>query len=53
MIVVADLLREKAKLYELNALANRDAGQTTAATAFSTIAIVLYEIAEALEQEAA
>ncbi len=49
MTVAVDLLREKAKLYELNALANRDAGQITAATTFSTIAIVLFEIADALE----
>ncbi len=53
MIVAVDLLREKAKSYELNALAKADAGEVDAASAFSAIAVVLYEVAEALEQEAA
>lgn len=53
MIVAVDLLREKAQSYELNALAKADAGQIDAANAFTAIAIVLYEVAEVLEQEAA
>lgn len=46
-------LREKARDYELNALAQADRGDTAAATQFTTIAIALFEVAEILEQEAA
>jgi hypothetical protein len=37
----------------LDHLASADAGQVNAANAFSAIAIVLYEVAEVLEAEAA
>lgn len=48
-----DKLRDKARDYELNALARADSGDTAAATQFTTIAIALFEVAEILEQEAA
>lgn len=51
MIVAVDTLREKAKSYELNALAKIDAGETFEASLLSAIAIVLFEVAAALEED--
>lgn len=50
MCVVADRLRQKAAEYELNKLAAEDRGDL-AAPMFATIAVALYEVAEALEDD--
>jgi hypothetical protein len=51
-MLASDSLREKAKSYELNALAKSDAGEVEAASLFSAIAVALYEVAESLEEAA-
>jgi hypothetical protein len=52
VIVAVDTLREKAKSYELNALAKNDAGDAFEASLLSAIAVALYEVAAALEEAA-
>ena len=46
-----DHLRREANTYELNALAAKERGDTFAEAQFVTIAIVLHEVAFALEAE--
>lgn len=48
---IVDALRDKAKGYELTALAAGDSGDTTGAIAFSTIAVVMLELADTFEHE--
>lgn len=48
----AERLRERARDYELNALAQEERGDATAATSFASIAIALHEYA-AIEEDAA
>lgn len=50
-MVAVDRLRQKARDYELNALAQADAGNETEARAFSAIAIVLFEVADTLDED--
>jgi hypothetical protein len=45
----ADRLREKAREHELNALAARERDDTATAYGWSLMAIVLYEVADALD----
>lgn len=52
MAEAAELLRQKAHEHELNALALEERGDTTSASHFATVAIVLLEVAEALEEAA-
>ena len=45
-----EILREKARGCELNAVAKADAGNETAGNGFLVAAIVLHEVADAVEQ---
>lgn len=49
-MTAAELLREKAREHELNAASLEERGDVTSASHFSAIAIVLYEVAEAIEE---
>lgn len=49
MTVAADRLRDKAKEYELNGLAALDLGNEVLALTWSQMAVVLYEVANALD----
>jgi hypothetical protein len=51
--VIAETLRERAREYELRAVAAGDQGDERSAEQFKTAAVVLYEVAEAYEEEAA
>lgn len=46
-------IRERASGYELSSLAARDRGEFEQAALFTLLAITLFEVAEALELEAA
>lgn len=46
-----DQLRDKAKGYELTALAASERGDPAGALAFSTVAVVMLELAESFEHE--
>lgn len=48
---LVEQLRDKAKGYELTALAASDRGDVTGALAFSTVAVVMLELAETFEHE--
>ena len=50
MTGLAERLREKAREYELNKLAAEDR-HDPAAPQFATVAVALYEVAEALEDD--
>lgn len=50
MSALATILRDKAREYDLNALAHKGRGLTDSANGFTSVAITLHEIAEALEQ---
>lgn len=47
----AEKLRERARDYELNAIAARERGNTTLATYWSLVAVALYEVAAALDAD--
>lgn len=49
-MILSASLREKAHGYELNSLAARERGDLMSASAFQTIAIVLYDLADTFEQ---
>lgn len=51
-MTLVEILREKAKGYELNALAERDRGRNGCADDFAAIAVTLLELADAFEQAA-
>jgi hypothetical protein len=48
--VAVDELRDKAKRYELNALAARDRGEPDLAVGYTAVAIALLEMADTLEE---
>jgi hypothetical protein len=50
MTGLAERLREKAREYELNKLAAEDR-HDPAAPSFATVAVTLYEVADALEDD--
>lgn len=47
----AELLRAEARDYRTKAIARDDQGDEQAASAFKIVALVLYEVAEALEHD--
>jgi hypothetical protein len=49
--VAVETLREKARGYELNALAAGDRGEREVALIWSSVAIALLEVAEAIEHD--
>jgi hypothetical protein len=51
VIVAVDALRRKAKDWELSSLAAQERGDLETAVRSTAIAIVLFEVAEALELE--
>lgn len=53
MIVAVETLRQKARDWELTSLAAQDRGDDETAKRSTVIAIVLFEVADALEKEAA
>lgn len=53
MTAAVEALREKARGYELSRLAAEERGETGTEHFFGLLAVVLYEVAEAMEAEAA
>lgn len=51
-VAAADLLREKAKQYELSAAAAKERQELDLAVGFSAVAITLLEVAATLEEAA-
>lgn len=49
--MIAETLRERAREYELRAVAVADQGDERSAEQFKTAAVVLLEVAEAYDQE--
>lgn len=47
---IVEILREKAKGYELNALSQRERGKPTAAEDFAAVACALHEVADAFDK---
>ena len=50
-MTVADRLRSKAREYELSKLAAEERGELDVAVSMATAAIVLFEVADAVEDE--